>query len=758
MNHIDTVFESSSREILSLTRKLVNFKLQEKLLGSYRVKNYTKEPTKQKENEHFKRHPNILTSSGSDTSGKTSTVRNGYQKYEPVLHNCNEQICNVEYNEIESYASSPRHTETSLDESSTEVEEFVNSPTVNFILKNGTYSNRMIKLKNKVKDSIDSKLEVESIQRRIPKRLADKKLFHFMQRSLTCLEDISLSLSNKIVLPDGEEDWQRRRVRNLEFSSRFQRNYLYQLGRQIIELQKSIRMPHHTKSVVQCVITAHQSMLQAFLAYNSHIPTCLGNVVLDKLKLMIDHAKHLLSIHSRLLVSGDLEASRKQNLIQSISGRCDAVLEKGTEIMTKSTELVAPKKSAIKSSRSTNKLSSKNNLRKRIESKLSMYSMPATVKKRDAWKRAYDTVSNDKFKNSHVVQSRYKTAGFKHRPPLEKNKTNAQTKTKLFQKKSVTNLKDTPLASPKNEDNIKTMIAMIKEEEERQRKEKCRRPLLAGLECVLPLLKSICEKLIANGDEVMQQEQFENMLRTLMDMALQGTINKENVNHYLGTNGEVQKNSFNLSYKSLPNLIHKVDSKILNGKVQSENGKQHSENSDIEVYLPSDVTVEKKRGTVRIHQRSDTWKTVSVTGEKNAQLICIRDDCLTPEVLFKEPNPSLVTITRASTVEDDSDMDQKTKKAPIQKLHTVKISRLPKSMLRTIAPLRKSEIKSILQGKLQQIRYMQGIPMYCKTSKRHPWQIVDQIAENLLNEILLTLVQEIQVNGILQNLYNSEFQ
>lgn len=36
-----------------------------------------------------------------------------------------------------------------------------------------------------------------------------------------------------IDLPDGAEDWERARTRTVEFSARFSRNYLYQLGREV---------------------------------------------------------------------------------------------------------------------------------------------------------------------------------------------------------------------------------------------------------------------------------------------------------------------------------------------------------------------------------------------------------------------------------------------------------------------------------------------------------------------------------------------
>lgn len=40
-------------------------------------------------------------------------------------------------------------------------------------------------------------------------------------------------MANEVTLPDGEEDYQRRKKRAAEFSSRLSRNYLYQLSREV---------------------------------------------------------------------------------------------------------------------------------------------------------------------------------------------------------------------------------------------------------------------------------------------------------------------------------------------------------------------------------------------------------------------------------------------------------------------------------------------------------------------------------------------
>ncbi|KAF5284370.1 hypothetical protein FQR65_LT13587 [Abscondita terminalis] len=212
----------------------------------------------------------------------------------------------------------------------------------------------------------------------------------------------------------------------------------------------------------------------------------------------------------------------------------------------------------------------------------------------------------------------------------------------------------------------------------------------------------------------------------LADTTLTGTIDNEviNKNLHLGDDG-ISKHLL----LDLPELLKEI---------QNVNGKAHFENDD---------------ECVDNNESNKNWQTVYVTGQKNAQLICIRDNSSTPDLVLTQPNPSLATISRESTLEEIIPAYEDGKK-----LRTVKISRLSKPTLNVLKPLPIVQIKSILQGKLRQAKYIKGNPMYCKTYKTHPWHIIEEIAEHLLNDALLSLVKEIQVQSILESLYISEFQ
>lgn len=61
----------------------------------------------------------------------------------------------------------------------------------------------------------------------------DSKMRAFVPKIVKVVESIQSRMDCEIALPDGQEDYQRRKKRAEEFASRFSRNYLYQLSREV---------------------------------------------------------------------------------------------------------------------------------------------------------------------------------------------------------------------------------------------------------------------------------------------------------------------------------------------------------------------------------------------------------------------------------------------------------------------------------------------------------------------------------------------
>ncbi|KAF5289765.1 hypothetical protein FQA39_LY03682 [Lamprigera yunnana] len=713
MTNIDTVFESSSREIFSLIKNSNDVNFQKNLLDSSMFKNHSRKLKKRKENARFKTHPELLTSTDSEDESE-DTFENRYNNYRVIRHHFSEEICdNSKQKRV--------HVTSSKQDS-------LSSSVVELNCRNDTCGNVNIKFDNEVKDSIENKQDVNRIYlTEVQRKQAEKKLLNFLQKTVSCLEAIRISLNTKVAIPDGDQDWERRRVQNMEFASRLQRNYLYQLGRQIAELQKFTKssVERANKSLNKCLLNAHQTLLQAFQAYHKHIPISLGNTIVDKLKIVIQHTNTLSEIHKKLLDVDDNGDCKKKDILENITEKSQAILEKAMEFVA------YPHGKIQKSCSKCPSLVKQKNL---VDSKYSMYSLSA-FKKEVKWKSPLEVACN-KFK----VQSRYKTAGFKHRPPMEKPKfSSAASKSGLFHRRSITCVKEISLVSPGNDDNIKTMIST--ENEKEKDKNYGSDVNLTHLESLTLLVQNLCDKIYAKEEKVVTQKQFESVLKGLSEIALTEGIN----NNRTSCAVKEQKDSFKhhkptvkpLPCKSLSDLPQKETKNVVNGKQLAINLSKALENlTSAPNLLNKDL--EEMKST-----RSDKWETLSVIGEKNAQLICIRDNNPPLQPISKD---SVCSLPEESKVEKNGETRMPKK---------VKVSRLPVSTLKRLSPLPKPRIKAILQNKVNHAKRIKGNPLYCGT---YPWMLIEQISENLLDETLLTIVEEIQIHELLEGLYKAEFQ
>ncbi|XP_031353359.1 uncharacterized protein LOC116178119 isoform X2 [Photinus pyralis] len=548
--------------------------------------------------------------------------------------------------------------------------------------------------------------------------------------SLFCRKSICASrvLDLKIVKPDGTAEWEKRRTRSAEFCSRLQRNYLYQLTRQIADLQVKGRS---SDQALPLLTSAYQTLLQAFQAYHNHIPISLGDLVPDKLRMLVEYANELCDFYVELLRE-ETDGLLKKDLLENIRNGCAMVLSRVNEMTIPLQETVSKRRSVSKSSLASRK---KCTCKKALNDKLSMYSIPNACKKDLLLKKSTAEKLNGVTRCGPCVQSRYKTAGFKHRPPVNRS---APAKPKLFPKRTLEPIKETPVESPKNHDDIETMVKVHKDKE----MTKMNQSIDTEWEQVVLQFRGLCESLTAKEKREVSQAQLEILLKNLMEMALSGKINNNTPNGINGSHINSCKDSG--PTKSLPNL---AVSKTQNGEIHIKNG-----------YNLEGLKTSAENKQESTHSLQSQWKILEVSGAKNAQLICIRDEGSGIEVP-KNPNPSLATLPPETTEHEPAPITKvlaeriENETVPLET--NVKISHPPPP--RKLTPLPKHKIKTILQGKLSHAKVMKMLPMYCKSTDQHPWEVVDNITHRLLEDILLVISKEIQVGDILQSLYNSEF-
>ncbi|KAJ8983946.1 hypothetical protein NQ317_008648 [Molorchus minor] len=287
----------------------------------------------------------------------------------------------------------------------------------------------------------------------------EKKFKMFVEKSLHTITDIRSMLETGITPPDGDEDITRRTVRVREFSNRFSRNYLYPLSRQLEDLNK---MAADDLNANHKFLTAYQIVLNGLQTYLNHLPSSIGSCSSDKLKLLLKHLLEICCMHNKTIKQPDENGltdfidTFKLNAeltLQKVEDHFSAVTTDTDSILKSTVTKVSLQRGA---SKATLKSAPK---KKKIEKRLSMYSVPASFRKDANWKKAVEGLAKKKLN----VKSRYKTAAFVHRPPREKETPQVMpfpSHCKLFCKKSSSMLKNSPTITSVDEDAIMTMVQM----------------------------------------------------------------------------------------------------------------------------------------------------------------------------------------------------------------------------------------------------------------------------------------------------------
>ncbi|KAF2879449.1 hypothetical protein ILUMI_26729 [Ignelater luminosus] len=924
MSEINTVLNKSSKQLFTLAKTLKNnTSLQDKIVESLLVSHNVEPSFKKKVKQKFSRHPGRI-SSESDVS--IHLLKNGYSQ-SSLLYDFN-QGCDISVTQSEHSVLSnniirksnlPKiiclpYNESFCSESEINLEsEKMNLPEMesvqNIPFKRMQQNQKPNAFKLKSHDNC-SKIRLTTIKTftkvNAPKpeapnlksahqtKATDMKLRSYIQRTLGCIEEIRMTMATGIDPPDGAEDWERARTRTIEFSARFSRNYLYQLGREMNELQEMAKgvgsVSNRTaKSILQHLLSAHQIILQALQAYRTHMSTLLANALAERLHYIVEQTILLCSIHIRYLNIGHLGSAKRENLLDNLARRCNVLIERIQEVMEKRGQISNSVYSAntrltLMGYKVNAKKSAKTKPHKKsaLEMRLSMYSIPPDVRTKDIfWKKTVEALAKDKLKYNHV-QSRYKTAGFKHRPVLEKPTViELPAKSKLFGKRSSCLLRNTPIHTPKNEDEIITMVEMQKDKETNntnnikqgistnKSEQDCEHQANVikdmQLQALTPVIQNLCKQ-VCPDDEAMTQKQLEILLKGLLGMALNGKINNiSNSNNDDKATGS-KKNCFMQSNETADEIVHKVLENIQkiackldvneNLSVPTKNGESvHLNGEVLESQIgvadkKDDVNLEEKKSLTRkssldaekFKQNKDNIKNCNITetttkeykvsseevaarkqtkadngnqsnnkskpkrrqtitgitGTKNAQLICVRDEdsiiesseatdksnsittkknnevlpSSTPqETPIKQQTLTEVDEAQASSQKksgESSEMQKATTKKILSKVKNktddkstkanIRINRVPKKTLKQLVLIPKTQAFNVIQYKLQYGKFSRGNHMYRKSSKRHPWDVVNIISEHLLNDLLLTIAREIQVDQILENLYQSEFQ
>ncbi|XP_044729286.1 uncharacterized protein LOC123292638 [Chrysoperla carnea] len=535
---------------------------------------------------------------------------------------------------------------------------------------------------------------------------------------------------------DGEEDLARRHKRAAEFESRFSRNYLYNLSRQMGEIHKLMKNysprfieKNSSQTIFQKISNAHTLIFQGLSAYQKHLASSIPGGVPEKLNDLLAHACDLWRVCNKCEILKPILYSpgRNEVYIEDIDEKCKKLLqnirsdqENKMKLEQKpsctSTITVTPKKSP-------KKIDKKN--------RLSMYTLetPYILKHQRAfWKKSLNHLSKPK----HIRPKKKPNSPedkSKNKMELTVNYLNPSMSQESFPMK---HKKSEIICEPPKEDEIITQMDILNQRE-------------SGVNnSIEPEKKSE-----GNVGSEMSKEQFNESLRPLLLEILQNIDNKENL--------EDEKNSM-MELKNVLTEIKQVTVKDHN----------HSDTD-----ITPKLSLQKKRSKT------------TITGPKNAKLICLSpvesENDEDVNSIVSTPPPCQTVATSTSDVEIQKEcIDSPTQTSSLNATRNVN-SMLKKPSPRTnfVSPrndvitktvkfqkprpkimkinMPKSIIRNLTKYKDLYANHTRKNSMYVIKKNRKPWEILSKIADTLLDSMISDVVSELEIDNLLLKLYEMEF-
>lgn len=177
------------------------------------------------------------------------------------------------------------------------------------------FTNRLLRAANHFENNSDSDSSNnrDDIVRIQPDPVTIQKILSMQKKIIELLNEISFRL-HRIPLPDGDNDMRRRQQQTMEFAIRFSRNYLYDLNRLLISIQRQLssraglkqrrrNIAFYQDIIKQKLIAAHQLLIQALNAYCKHIPNSVLEGHPTKLQELLQVVCNLRDICSKVEIS-----------------------------------------------------------------------------------------------------------------------------------------------------------------------------------------------------------------------------------------------------------------------------------------------------------------------------------------------------------------------------------------------------------------------------------------------------------------------
>ncbi|GLV32985.1 hypothetical protein CBL_08952 [Carabus blaptoides fortunei] len=357
--------------------------------------------------------------------------------------------------------------------------------------------------------------------------IMDTKLNGTLLKISSVLQEISAIIYNGIQPIESDGDNSRRQKRVTEFFSRFTRNYLYQLVRQLSDVRKLLGRPTSCRSpqtggassllVQDKLSSVSQTVMQALQAYSHHVPLTVASSAHSKCLSLVAYIREMCKLLRKLLAAHAHTVSCVHSVEQHTNTLVDAItvcLLVSTDDTGRGTRVSLATVSNKSTSTAVRTTSVPFHKRQSLDKRLAMYNTSCV-----GWKRSATILAKQRFN----VQSRYKLGTYK--PPMHSEARTclttsahltATSKKSLGERRAV----HSPVNSRVHEDNIPTMVQLELQKERQQqqqqlkeRKHKTRATHTATSsddDRVQP------EKPVVDGARKKQEDNFKTMLQYLL--------------------------------------------------------------------------------------------------------------------------------------------------------------------------------------------------------------------------------------------------
>ncbi|KYN40310.1 hypothetical protein ALC56_05255 [Trachymyrmex septentrionalis] len=552
------------------------------------------------------------------------------------------------------------------------------------------------------------------------------KILTMQRKVCELLDEIAFRLGN-ISAPDGIKDLQRRQQCVAEFIVRFSRNYLYDLNRYVKDIQRHmyvispraiIRPNHrnlglHMHAIEHKLLAAHQLLLHALVAYCKHVPSSIPKGYPGKLREILQVVLDLKTMCDRLHLnyfdSGDTDIL---SLGKEIESKCNAVLSK-FKLYADNDFLDTNKTSSIASitPHSTNK---KRLNRKQLSNRLNYHQK----------NKKYNTINVKKISNEPILDQAYSS-------PVTSTKDANQIdirKHRTFAK----------------EEDIKTMMDILpinSDGSNFEMQERHNNTMLTRRICKAP------RKYSSKSQNQKQLETIENIVKSTStnnddeSMKREPMITKEHLSNLVPVIADFmsfvsnKQNESEAAYsktmtKTLMKFLQKYQMpKSMNAKINASTSCDvcYSDSSECE-YAKTNRTLTERR-----------------KNSENMQLICmssIEDASKVPRYCDASCQADYENLMELP------DFETKVKKGKfmIDSLNNIELVVSEETEM------------NFLKYRCEYQRLMQSIPMYSSNTQNKPWDIVAWISDKLVDELIVEIAKELQIDDVIQKLFELEFQ